>query len=82
MEVILGSLDQVDWNALSHAYGPATNVPDVLRAFAFGSDSERTKRLEEEWWGTIIHQGTYYSATKAVVPFLIEIARPVDAGTA
>ena len=74
MEVILGSLDQVDWNALSHAYGPATNVPDVLRAFAFGSDSERTKRLEEEWWGTIIHQGTYYSATKAVVPFLIEIA--------
>jgi hypothetical protein len=74
MKAILGSLDQVDWNALSHAYGPATNVPDVLRAFAFGSNAERQKQLEEEWWGSIIHQGTYYSATEAVVPFLIEIA--------
>jgi hypothetical protein len=74
MKVILGSLDQVDWNALSHAYGPATNFPDVLRALAFGSNADRQKCLEEEWWGTVIHQGTYYSATEAVVPFLIEIA--------
>jgi hypothetical protein len=74
MKSILGSLDQVDWNAVSHAYGPATNIPDVLRAFAFGSNAERQKQLQEEWWGSIIHQGTYYSATEAVVPFLIEIA--------
>lgn len=74
MNVILGSLDQVDWNTLSHAYGAATDIPDVLRTFAFGSNEERQQRLEEEWWGTIIHQGTYYSATEAVVPFLIEIA--------
>ncbi|MEL6108070.1 MAG: hypothetical protein AAFU85_18750 [Planctomycetota bacterium] len=74
MAELLSTLDEIDWNALHHAYGNASNLPEVLRAFAFGSLAERQQKLEEEWWGSIIHQGTYFSATEAVVPFLIEIA--------
>ncbi len=74
MSEILEALNEVDWSKLSHAYGPATNIPDVLRTFAFGSNEERQTKLQEEWWGRIIHQGTYSSAVVAVVPFLVEIA--------
>lgn len=74
MTEILKTLNEVDWSKLSHAYGPATNIPDVLRTFAFGSNEEQQAKLQEEWWGQIIHQGTYSSAAVAVVPFLVEIA--------
>jgi hypothetical protein len=30
----LDGLDQVDWAGLEHAYGPATDVPEMLRELA------------------------------------------------
>ena len=72
MTGLLAGLEEVDWSELSHAYGPATDVPDLLRAFAFGSHQER-EEAREAWSGSIIHQGTYSSAAVAVVPFLAEI---------
>ena len=31
---MLENLDRIDWGKLSHAYGPATDVPDQLLALA------------------------------------------------
>src|SRR5688572_1234691 len=58
----------VDWAALTHAYGPADDVPDLLRDLAGGSSKALT-----ELYGAIWHQGTVYEATAHAVPFLIRI---------
>lgn len=72
MSELLARLEDVNWREISHAYGPATNVPELLKAFAFGSHKQRLE-AREAWSGSIIHQGTYSSAAVAVVPFLAEI---------
>lgn len=72
MSELLARLEDVNWREISHAYGPATNVPELLKAFAFGSHQQRLE-AREAWAGSIIHQGTYSSAAVAVVPFLAEI---------
>lgn len=69
---MLERLDDIDWQSLSHAYGSAADVPDQLRALAFGENEEREAVL---WslYGNIYHQGTVYQATAYAVPFLVEI---------
>jgi hypothetical protein len=63
-------LDQVPWKSLSHAYGSAGDVPDLIRAVALG-----TGDLQEEAWGelhgNIWHQGTIYEATAPAIRFLM-----------
>lgn len=66
----LEELDQVDWNALEHAYGPASDVPEIIRALAGRSKEVRDKALRE-LYGNIWHQGTVYDATAHAVPFLV-----------
>jgi len=65
-------LQTVDWNALTHAYGVAADVPDLLRALA---DPDRQVRKDAYWelYGNIFHQGTRYPATAPAVPFLLEL---------
>ncbi|MGI5243781.1 hypothetical protein [Dactylosporangium sp. CA-139066] len=58
----------VDWAALTHAYGPADDVPGLLRDLAAGS-----RQALSELYGTIWHQGTVYEATAHAVPLLIRI---------
>jgi HEAT repeat protein len=65
---VLTDLDRVPWAQLAHAYGEATDVPDLLRGLANG-DGEALSDL----FGNIWHQGTVYSATAYAVPFLIEL---------
>ncbi|MBG6092632.1 HEAT repeat domain-containing protein [Actinomadura viridis] len=69
----LAGLDDVDWARLEHAYGPAEDVPDLLRALASESASEREKALNE-LYGNIFHQGSRYEATAHAVPFLAALA--------
>jgi len=65
----LAGLGAVDWSAFSHAYGPATDVPALLRAFV--SDiPDHCDFACELLFQTIWHQGTVYEATAAVLPFL------------
>ena len=71
---MLDGLDQVEWSNISHAFGPATNVPWLLRAVA-GSDQAARDAAIPELWGTIWHQGTVYEASAYAVPFLARIAR-------
>ena len=72
----LESLDEIDWASLSHAYGSAKDVPELIRQRA----SKKTREAEEaerELFGNIWHQGTVYEATAFAVPFLVElIAHP------
>ena len=66
----LDGLDRVDWARLKHAYGPATDVPAMLRELA--GDGEASHAFDE-LFTSLNHQGSVYSATSAAIPFLIQI---------
>ncbi|MEO0563133.1 MAG: hypothetical protein AAF125_13575, partial [Chloroflexota bacterium] len=70
--MVLEGLDDVDWGSLHHAYGPATDVPDMLRGLL--SDDENTRW--QSWdglGGAVHHQGDVYDSTVAVIPFLFQL---------
>lgn len=71
---MLEGIDNVNWSKISHAYGPATDVPAQLRALAFGDEQERKHALHE-LHGNIWHQHTIYEATAFAVPFLVELVQ-------
>lgn len=60
----------VNWASLSHAYGSAEDVPDVLRSLV-SDDADVREEALSELYGNIWHQGTVYEATAPAVPFLI-----------
>ncbi|SHM71036.1 hypothetical protein [Cryptosporangium aurantiacum] len=70
---VLKGLDAVAWDALSHAYGSAEDVPGMLRRAA-AADAEEAAAAVEELNGSVFHQGSVYSATVAAVPFLVRLA--------
>lgn len=66
----LADIDSVDWAAVSHAYGPATDIPDALRRLQADDD------VQDAYWvlyGNLYHKGTRYSATEAAIPFLYRL---------
>ena len=69
---MLEQLDEVAWASLSHAYGSAEDVPDLLRALA-SPDRARRERARSELYSNIFHQGTRWEATSYAVPFLLEL---------
>jgi hypothetical protein len=70
---LLAGLDDVAWSRLEHAYGPATDVPDMLRAVAEGDDASRDKAISD-LFGSICHQGDVYEAAGPSVPFIAHLA--------
>lgn len=71
---MLDDLDDVPWGELTHAYGEATDVPAQLRALA-SEDAELRAHALHELYGNVFHQGTRYTASAHVVPFLLEMLR-------
>jgi hypothetical protein len=69
---MLEGLDDIDWSKLGHAYGPASDVPDLLRSLASADEDSRHEAVNE-LYGNIWHQGTVYEASSYAVPFLIEL---------
>lgn len=69
---MLDGLDAIDWASLTHAYGEATDIPDLLRAL-LSADAEVREGALYALFGNIWHQGTVYPATAAAVPFLYEL---------
>jgi HEAT repeat protein len=70
-------LDQVDWAALEHAHGRASDVPVLIRAAA--SDDADARELAFELLAeSIWHQGNVYSATTRAVPFLYRMLEADD----
>ena len=69
---MLSRLDSIDWTALQDAYGSAIDVPDRLRALLSNDVAVRSVALHE-LFGSVWHQGTVYSVSAHVVPFLLEL---------
>ena len=70
------------WKEYRHAYGPATDIPDLLRQ---ARGTPRTRRSDEEpWhslWSALCHQYDVYSGSIAALPHLVDMAverRPTD----
>lgn len=68
----LEGLSTVDWSAVEHAHGPATDVPALLRA-AVSDDPDHRDFAWELLFETVWHQGTVYSASATVVLFLFRL---------
>ncbi|WP_433476834.1 hypothetical protein ACQPZP_07110 [Spirillospora sp. CA-142024] len=71
--VVLRGLDDVDWAALTGAYGPADEVPDILRGLA--ANDEEWDEAIDEYFSTVVHQDTCYDCTPETVRFLVQLAR-------
>ncbi|KAF5649352.1 hypothetical protein F52700_625 [Fusarium sp. NRRL 52700] len=65
----LAGLDSIDWSQLGHAYGPADDVPRILRELQ-STNPDVYKTALNTFWSNIYHQGTRYSASVAAIPFL------------
>lgn len=70
---VLAGIAEVDWDALYHAYGPASDIPVLLGAVTVGEDATR-QAAWWELWGNIHHQGSVYEATLPAVDLLIALA--------
>lgn len=70
---VLAGIAEIDWDALYHAYGPASDVPVLLSAVTVGEDTTR-QAAWWELWGNIHHQGSVYEATLPAVDLLIALA--------
>jgi len=68
----LDGLDQIEWGAVSHAYGPATDIPPLLRALV-SSDADHRNHATDSLFHSIWHQGNIYSATATAIPFLFNL---------
>ncbi|MGW1407517.1 HEAT repeat domain-containing protein [Streptomyces sp. NPDC002403] len=74
---MFAGIDEVDWASMEHAYGPAGDVPAMLRGLASADPAEREQALDG-MYGAVHHQGDVYACTLACIPFLFELV--VDPG--
>ncbi|WP_326699804.1 PBS lyase [Streptomyces sp. NBC_01754] len=74
---MFAGIDEVDWASMEHAYGPADDVPALLRGLAAADPAERESALDG-MYGAVHHQGDVYACTLACIPFLFELV--VDPG--
>ncbi len=63
------ALDDANWSSLEHAYGPATDTPNLLRALAAGDAS---REVREALFSSLWHQGSVYTASYAAVPHIVD----------
>jgi len=69
---MLEQLDSINWSSMQHAFGSAKDVPGNLRALC-SIDADTRSNAMGNLFGTVWHQGTIYSASPYVVPFLVEL---------
>jgi hypothetical protein len=75
-DALFAGLDDIDWHAMQHAYGPADEVPDLLRGLISDDPAVRESALDG-MYGAVHHQGDVYDCTIASIPFLLEaVAHP------
>jgi hypothetical protein len=68
----LAGLDEVDWSAVRDAYGPAIEIPALLRALV-SDNADHREFACRSLFQTIWHQGNVFSATATAVPFLYKL---------
>jgi hypothetical protein len=59
-----------NWKELKHAYGSAEDIPGIISALT----PDPSSPAWEDLWSRVCHQGTTYSASPAVLPFLLNVA--------
>lgn len=64
-----------NWKELSHAYGSAEDLPGIISALK----PDPNAPAWDDLWSRVCHQGTTYSASPAVLPFLLRAASGWDA---
>lgn len=71
---MLEGLTDIKWEELEHAYGDASDVPNLIQELLSEDPDVRDQAL---WslYGNIFHQGTRYEATTYAIPFIFEIIR-------
>ncbi|ETS85301.1 hypothetical protein PFICI_03326 [Pestalotiopsis fici W106-1] len=69
----LAGLGEINWSNLEHAYGSAEDIPPLVRKLK-SSDKEDITSAYGVLYTSIFHQGSRYSASSAVVPFLYRLA--------
>ena len=65
------ALDDKRWSLLSHAYGSADDIPELILELQNNFDSESENGL---FYGALCHQYSTYSATFAAVPYIVKVA--------
>jgi hypothetical protein len=77
---MFADLLHTDWAALTHAYGTAEDVPEILRGLA-SEDPDTREIALDDFHGAVHHQGDIYDSTVACLPFLFElVASPAAPG--
>lgn len=72
-------LDSPRWNSLRHAYGIATDTPELIRAiWAEVKPNYHDGGAWFELYSSLVHQHSTYSATYAAVPHLLAL---IETGT-
>jgi hypothetical protein len=67
------ALDSSRWAELRHAYGPASDTPDLLRRLQSLPDDEGDSEPWFSLWSSLAHQGDVYPASFAAVPHVVEV---------
>jgi hypothetical protein len=67
----VGLDDSFRWSTLHHAYGPATDTPDLLRQLSALPSSAGNVEPWFSLWSSLAHQGDVYPASFAAVPHVI-----------
>lgn len=70
---VINELGAIDWSSMSHAYGPADDVPVWLREMVSG-DPDARKKAFRGFSSAAHHQGDVYPCTAASLPFLFAMA--------
>lgn len=70
--ISLEGVNDVDWIALSHAYGEATDIPDVL--VTLSHNDERWAEANSRLVSSVLHQRTIYSSTAPTMRLIARIA--------
>jgi hypothetical protein len=66
----------IDWSSLNHAYGPASDIPQLLLQLRT-APAPSSSYKDEPWfslWRALCHQGDVYTASFAALPELVRIA--------
>ncbi|GGU78301.1 hypothetical protein GCM10010260_08420 [Streptomyces filipinensis] len=61
------------WGKLEHAYGPADDIPELLRAME-SEDADVREEASHELFSALCHQGSVYDASAHAVPRLARLA--------
>ncbi|MFE5675515.1 HEAT repeat domain-containing protein [Streptomyces erythrochromogenes] len=70
---MINNLESIDWASMTHAYGPAGDVPQWLHDMA-SPDAEAREKAFSSFYGAAHHQGDVYPCTVVSLPFLFAMA--------